>query len=307
MVKIMMFEDLSLPQFLDRFSNEDACLQAIYDAKWPHGFICLHCDHDDGYQLSERRSVECASCGRQSSILTGSVFEGTHIALRLWFLLIYFVAQDKGGASALKLAGWLRIRHATVLRMLRKLRCAMSEEEKTLKLAGYIEIDEAFLGGRRKVSEPGLSPFADKVEVAVLVENEGFRAGKLVLKVMDSDTREALQPIIAAHVESDTSKQKFIGDGKQHHTVVTTFGHTIKVCPIPKAELDATLPCLSLVISHLKRFFKGTYHHYCRQHIQNYLDEFCYRFNRRLKWYQIASRLIVSATRYATGLPAKSV
>lgn len=74
----------------------------------------------------------------------------------LWFLAIYFVAPA-GGASALKLSRQLEIRHATVLRMLRKLRCAMSEEEKTLKLAGYIEIDDAYLGGRRKVSETGLS------------------------------------------------------------------------------------------------------------------------------------------------------
>lgn len=120
------------------------------------------------------------------------------------------------------------------------------------------------------------------MEVAILVKNGGFHAEKLVLKVMDADTQEALPPIIAAYVEPDTSKQKFIGDGKQHHIVVTTFGHTIKICPISKVELDSTLPCLSLTISHFKRFFNGTYLLYCRQHIQNYLDDFCFRFNRRL-------------------------
>ncbi len=143
-------------------------------------------------------------------------------------------------------------------------------------------------------------------KVAVMVENEGSHAGNLVLRVMESDTREVLRPIVATHVESEKSKQKFISDGKQFHAVVTAFGHTITVCRIPKEDLDAILPCLSLVISHVKRFYKGTYHHYCRRHIQNCLDEFRYRFNRRLEWYQIASRLVVTSTSYATSLPAKS-
>jgi len=304
MVRNMNFENMSLPEYLRRYSTEEACLYAVFASKWSDGFVCPSCEHGNYYRLSGRRSVECASCGGQTSILAETVFENTHVALQLWFLIMYFVAQDKGGASAVKLANQLDMRYGTVLRMLNKLRDSMTEAEKTLKLAGYIEIDEAFLGGRRKVPKPGMSPFADKVEVAVMVENEGSHAGNLVLKVMESDTREGLRPIVAAHVESEKSKQKFIGDGKQLHTVVTAFGHTITVCPIPKADLDAILPCLSLVLSHVKRFFKGTYHHYCRQNIQLYLNEFCFRFNRRLHWSQIASRLLAAATRNPSAFPA---
>jgi ISXO2-like transposase domain/Transposase zinc-ribbon domain len=292
----MEYTSLTLPEFIKRFSTEEACLQAIFDAKWPRGFVCPHCQHNDGYRLSKRRSIECSCCGKQTSILSGTMFERTHVPLVNWFLIIYFVAQDKGGSSALKLSNQLGMRNATVHELLKKLRFAMSERDGNLTLAGFIEMDEAFFGGRNKSKKPGKSPSDGKVHVLVLVENEGERAGNVVMKVLNEDSWDELRSVVSTKVDDETSGQRFIADGKQFHSAVRSLGHSIEFRPFPKCELDAKLPCVSLLISHAKRFFKGTYHHFCKQNIQFYLNEFCYRFNRRHQWCQIASRLIAAAT-----------
>jgi hypothetical protein len=303
----MEYASLTLPEFIKRFSTEEACLQAVFDAKWPRGFICPHCQHNDGYRLSKRRSIECACCGKQSSITAGSMFERTHVPLVNWFLIIYLVGQDKGGSSALKLANQLGMRAATVHGILKKLRIAMSEREGSLTLAGLIEMDEAFFGGRTQCKEPGKltkSPVEGKVHVVVLVENEGDTAGNVVMQVLQEDSWDELKSVISKRVDNETSGQHFVADGKQFHSAVRSLGHSIEFRPFPKSELDAKLPCVSLLISHAKRFFKGTYHHFCKQNIQFYLDEFCYRFNRRHQWCQIASRLIAAASLCASKQPA---
>lgn len=301
----MEYPNLTLPQFISRFSNEEACLQAIFDAKWPRGFICPKCEHNDYYRLHSRRSVECACCGTQTSITSGTMFERTRIPLFNWFLIIYFVAQDKGGTSAMKLSEQLGMRYATVHEILKKLRFAMAEREGRLTLAGFIEMDEAFFGGRTR-SNSGKPP-VHKVQAVVLVENEGDRAGHVAIKVLPEETWEALRSVVEQKVDNDTEGQVFRSDGKQFHSAVRSLGHTIEFSPIPKCELDTKLACVSFVISHIKRCFKGTYHHFCKQNIQFYFDEFCYRFNRRHRWHQIASRLITAASLYAPRRPAATV
>lgn len=292
-----MYVDMTLPEYQERFSSEESCLQWIKECRWPHGFVCPHadCGHDDGYQLSTRaRVIECCLCGRQTSITSGTIFESSQTPLKHWFSISYFMAHDKGGASAMKLAKQLGITRSTVSSIMNKIRCAMSERDAKLTLAGYIEMDEAFFGGRSKSKRAGKSPFDNKKQVLVLVESEGTQAGNLVMKVIDGDQYDDLKPVIAEKVESEPPGQHFRSDGWGSHHVAIELGHRIKMGHIPDALQDKELPCLSLAISHAKRMFKGTYHHFCKRYIQRFLDEFCYRWNRRHLETQLASHLLAA-------------
>ncbi len=140
----MNYISLTLPEFQTRFCDEEACLKAIFDAKWPHGFVCPHCEHNGGYRVYRRRNMECACCGKQTSITADTVFERSHVPLVTWFLVMYLMAQDKGGVSGQRLADQLGMRYATVLSMLHRLRDAMGARDENLTLAGYIELDESF-------------------------------------------------------------------------------------------------------------------------------------------------------------------
>jgi hypothetical protein len=293
MEKIMAYVDLSLPEFQERFSSENACLDAIFDARWPRGFICPYCQHNGGTRLKSRpRTMQCACCHRQSSITKRTVFEKSHIPLTKWFLAIYLFAHDKGGASATRLSRLLAMNYPTTWFMLQKLRIVMSKRDENLTLAGYIELDEAFFGGRSKGKRK--PPSENKKQVLVLVESEGHQAGNLVMKVIESDQYENLKPVIANKIESDPPGQWFRADGRGSHHVVIELGHQIKMGPIPKDQQDKVLRCVNLAVSHAKRFFKGTYHHFCKIHFQRYLDEFCYRWNRRHLFDQLASHLLAA-------------
>jgi hypothetical protein len=237
--------------------------------------------------------VECCLCGNQQSIKAGTIFEKTQIPLPNWFLIIFEMAHDKGGASALRLSKRLGMHRSTVHNIMHKVRTAMGSRDENLTLAGYIELDEAFFGGvsKKKVGE---SATKNKMQVLVLVESEGKEAGNVVMKVIDSGSPDDIAPVITQKVDHEPGGQWFRSDGWGSHHVVINDGHLINMSVIPKSLLDKELRCASLAISLAKRFFKGTYHHFCKRYIQRYLDEFCYRWNRRHLEKQIASHLLTA-------------
>lgn len=303
----MAYIDLSLPQFQDRFSSENACLDAVFEARWPRGFVCPYCEHNDGIRLRSRpRIVECCSCKRQTSITANTIFHRSHIPLRLWFLAIYLFAHDKGGASATRLSRQLGMNYPTAWFMLQRIRIAMGTRDENLTLAGYIELDEAFFGGRTKSKRNRRPPWDNKQIVLVMVESEGRQAGNLVMKVVPSAQYHDLEPVIADKVESEPAGQWFRTDGWGAHQVVMSLGHRLKMGVIPYVVQEDLLCCVNLAISHAKRFFKGTYHHFCKMHIQRYLDEFCYRWNRRHHFNQLASHLLTACVLHKS-VPGKDI
>lgn len=296
----MAYVDLTLPEFQQRFATEESCLQAVFEARWPRGFLCPHCGHNDGNRIPTRRTIQCCLCRRQTSITSNTLFHKSRTPLLLWFLIIYFVAHDKGGVSASRLSKQLGMHYTTVWFIVQKIRFAMAYREENLKLAGYIEMDEAFFGGRnRNKGKPvpkgqRKPPSYNKRQVLVLVESEGWQAGNLVMKVIESNQYDDLEPVIAEKIESDPPGQWFRSDGWGSHHVVMQLGHRIEMGPIPVSEQGKVLQCVNLAVSHAKRFFKGTFHHFCKIHIQRYLDEFCYRWNRRHLERQLASHLLTA-------------
>jgi hypothetical protein len=209
-------------------------------------------------------------------------------------LAIYLVANDKGGISALRLGKELGVNRKTAYLLLKKMRAAMGDRDENVTLAGYIELDEAFFGGRAPNKREGKSPFEGKVQVLVMVESENMAAGNLVMKVIPDNQMETIQAVVAEKVDCDPPGQWFRTDGLGRHHGVRSLGHHVNMSPMTKVELNTQMACLSLAISHAKRFFKGTYHHFCKDNIQSYLDEFCYRWNRRHLEKQLASHLITA-------------
>jgi hypothetical protein len=141
----MVYKDFTMQDFLRKFSSEEACIQAIFNARWPSGFICPHCGHNDGYRLSKRRSIQCMCCRRQTSITSGTLFHRSKVPFVSWFQLIFLMTQDKGGVSTKRAAMLLGMHYATVWFMMHKIREAMASRLEASLLAGYVEIDDALL------------------------------------------------------------------------------------------------------------------------------------------------------------------
>src|SRR5208283_1784198 len=152
----------SVFDFNEHYQTEEDCLQAIMKMRWPNGFRCPKCNHDDGYRLSKRRVIECPVCNTQTSITAGTIFHKTRTSLLKWFWMMFLIAQDKGGASALRLSKQLCMHLKTVWEILHKLRKAMSaRDSEAIRLSGLIQLDEAYFGGPRR-----------KTQVIVMVEED---------------------------------------------------------------------------------------------------------------------------------------
>src|ERR1700688_36695 len=119
-------------EFQDTFRTEEDCLAYIERIRWPKGFIWPNCGHDFGYRLQERRLIQCAVCRKQTSVTAGTIFHKTRTPLREWFWMIYQLAQDKGGASSVKLAKQLCGYQSTVWNQLHKLRHAMQRRDENI-------------------------------------------------------------------------------------------------------------------------------------------------------------------------------
>ncbi len=279
----MKRKSFSLFEFNKRYRTERDCLDVIEKVRWPNGFICPKCGHDEGYRLHVRRVIECAVCKYQSSITAGTVFHRTRMPLMKWFWMMYLIGQDKGGASALRVSKQLDINFKTAWRVLHKIRRAMSRRDsKVVRLAGLIELDEGYFGGKHR-----------KVQVLVAIEREPKKAGKLVMKKIFG--RMASEPeikrVVKIHMDND-SPQHFVTDCAAAHNTLKKMGHTLERHKSTPESAAKHLPLVHLAISLAKTFILGTYHGVSRKYIQRYLDEFCYRFNRRLKESDLVQSLI---------------
>ena len=179
---------ISLNEFLSLYGTEQQCFDALYHWRWPNGFVCPNCGHDRGCQLTTHKLEQCYRCNRQTSITAGTIFEATKLPLTVWFQGIYFMTQDKKGASAMKLHRQLGISYNAAWRMRHKLMQVMMERDRAHPLGGFIQLDDAYLGGERSGGKrgrgaPGKTPFVAAVETNAeghplrvkLTVVEGFR------------------------------------------------------------------------------------------------------------------------------------
>lgn len=285
----MSYTELSLLEFQQRFATEDACQEALEEARWPQGFVCPRCGQGKACRLGPRNLLQCSACRHQASVTAGTVFHKTHTPLVKWFWAIWMVAQDKGGVSALRLARQLDLRYRTAWTMLHKLRKAMGQRDATYTLTGSIEMDDAFFGGAA-AGKRGRGA-ANKTKVVVMVESREEHAGFIGMKtVAKTDSPE----IGAAAAAKIAPGQQIHTDGWSAYRVLEKLGHDHRAQRVPPKEASEKLPWVHIAISNAKCFLLGTYHGVSHKYLQAYLDEFCYRFNRRAWEPTLTSRLLTA-------------
>jgi transposase-like protein len=269
-----------LPGFIERFATEAACRDYLVSVRWPDGFVCPRCRAGKGWPIMGRGLMQCAACGYQASVTAGTIFQDTHKPLPLWFQAIWLVTSQKHGASAYSLQANLGLgSYRTAWTWLHKLRAAMVRPDRDL-LEGPVEVDEAWLGG---LDPDGLGGrhSNSKAIIALAAEMRGHGLGRVRIKriyATDGDNlakfvEEVVRPGSPVHTDAWQGYAGLASRGFQHRP------SSIRASGRPAAEL---LPRVHLVVSLLKRWLIGTHHGAVSdEHLDYYLDEFCFRFNRR--------------------------
>jgi transposase-like protein/ribosomal protein L37AE/L43A len=273
-----------LPTFLARFGSDAKCRAYLVRARWPAGFRCERCGHDQAYSHKKRLIEECRACGKQHSILAGTIFEQTKTGLARWFLAIYLVTASKGGISAMELKRQMGFgSYQTAWSWLHKIRRAMVRPQRA-PLAARVEADETYVGGPR----PGRSGrgAGGKIKVAGAVESgrgqaRGRRLGRLRLAVVPDVSAKSLEGFLAANVARPTT---VVTDGWSGYGGLATAGYRHEPLNLSASWGDAALrlPAIHLVFGLAKRWLLGTHHGaVSKKHLPADLDEFVFRFNRR--------------------------
>lgn len=273
-----------MPSFLARFGSDAQCRAYLVRARWPDGFCCAGCGHDAAWSHHRRLIEECSACGKQHSILEGTIFEQTKTGLARWFLAIYLVTSSKGGISALELQRQLGFRsYGTAWTWLQKIRRAMVDPDRG-PLGGDVEADETLVGGRqpgkRGRGAAGKTVVAGAIEAAP-GETKKRRLGRLRLEVVASAAGAHLEPFLAANVAAPAS---ITTDGWRGYNGLEAAGYAHHVVKLAGSwgEADQRLPAVHLVFGLVKRWLLGTHHGaVSAKYLQAYLGEYVFRFNRR--------------------------
>jgi len=262
------------------FSSENACLNYIAKIRWPKGFICPSCGvKTDKPSLMGRGLFLCRECKRQTSITAGTLFHGSHKPLRTWFLAMWFVTSQKHGASALGLKRVLGLgSYNTAWTWLHKLRRAMVRHGRD-QLTGEVEVDETYVGGiGTKVRGRGAKR---KTIVAIAAEVRGRGPGRIRMAKVPDLSAPSLRRFVRDNVQK---RAELRTDAWSGYNGIEVMGYKHRVINISDNGDPAhvVMPRVHRVASLLDRWWLGIHQGAIRpSHLDYYLDEFTFRFNRR--------------------------
>ena len=288
------------------FGDDDACREFLARVRWPDGFVCPNCAGRDAW-VTGRGLWMCRSCGRQTSVTAGTIFDRSRLPLRTWFAAMWFVCAQKNGVSALGLQRVLGFgSYETAWAWLHKLRRAMVRPEREL-LGGddvTVEIDSTFVGGRAHPTQGKRGPrYANKTEVVIAVERvqpHGF--GRVRLAQIDSSQRsEELFEFIRTNIAHGSV---LVTDGETSYPAIARrlqIRHEPINLVATGRKAHESLPAVHHVASLLKRWIAGTLHDRVETaNLGYYLDEFTFRFNRRssrsrgLLWFRLVQQAVLT-------------
>lgn len=282
---------LSFDRFIKRFPNEKACVEYLYSVKWPQGFECPVCGCRHGYILKNRRQYQCARCRHQTSLTANTVMHRSHLPLTKWFWAIYLVACDKRGISALALAGKIEVCYETAWNMLRRIRAAMEMRDEHYVLQGIVEFDDSYFGAGKKGNIPGKGGRARGNQAVFVAVSKDEKGNPAYLRMqLTPNVQSASVEAFARSRIAYASTVQTDGFNAYRTPLAKRYNHEWEVFN-PDGEM---LKWLHHMIGNAKTFINGTYHGTSTKHLQMYLSEFCYRFNRRKLGGTIFDRLLVA-------------
>jgi transposase-like protein len=277
------FMDMDFFKFQKKFSTEKSCYKFLYKQRWPNGFICPRCYHTKYSYITKRKLYQCKNCKYQVSVTAGTIFHKSRKPLKKWFWMIFILTRSKTGQSIRYLQKVLGIGcYKTAWTMAHKIHKAMQERESNYKLAGIIEIDDAYFGERKVTGKRGRGA-GGKCSVMLAIGTRIYKGKEkpsyLKMHVINNMKKENVESYMDNNI-SKNSKIKtdmFKSYAWMSHS---HFEHNPIKIDNPKNTMDY-LPWVHIIIGNVKGIIKGVHHGVSAKHLERFLGEYCYRFNRR--------------------------
>jgi predicted RNA-binding Zn-ribbon protein involved in translation (DUF1610 family)/transposase-like protein len=282
----------SLLEFQKLFPDDTACAEFLFVRRSPKGFVCPSCGSVKAVLLRSRfHTYECLECGRQTSVTAGTIMHRSKLPLRTWFWAAHLMATHSNGISALQLKGQLKIRYPAAWLLAHKLRRSMVDPDRE-SLNGVVEVDQTEVPYRTHDShfdpvKSGKILIIGAVEVVDRTTNKprvlpyggkylNTRSRRVRLAAIPDNKAEALQAFIRANIAPGAT---LLTDGHRSYTALAEYRHDPRT--VGRMAGHVVLPWIHKVFALLKRWGMRTFHGLRRKHIDRYLAEFAFRYNRR--------------------------
>ncbi len=261
------------------FPGDQACEQYIERLRWPEGFVCSACKKNSGPWRASRGRLVCSACHKHVRVRAGTIFDKTRTPLTTWFEAAWHVTTAKNGMSAKTLERTLGTSYRVAWTMLQRYRVAMVRAERE-QLFGNVEVDETLVGGVGHGGKRGRGTSKSIVVIAVeLKQPKGF--GRMRMRHVPNASAISLLPFVCDVVTSGTLIST---DGWKGYNDLSKYGYIHQQTVLSESGDPAhvAMPGVHRIASLLKRWILGTHQgSITSEHLQSYLEEFTFRFNRR--------------------------
>jgi hypothetical protein len=304
---------MNLLNFVEQYPDEASCKARWKSMRDQQGVECPRCKGKEHYWKKDKESYECKQCGCRQSLRSNTVMHGSNLPFRYWFVAIHLLTSTKKSFSAAELQRQLgHKRYEPIWYLLHKLRSVMGKRDEQYHLSGVLELDEGFFTteideedkkkplkrGRGSQRKSKVLVMAESTPIADDQMPKGGKARKvnhikmLVIPDLKAET-------ITALVEENVSYQSVIdSDDSTSYVELKNVVQAHSPQVIAKEDIGKMLPWVHIAISNAKRQFLNIYHQMDSLHLQNYLNEFCYKFNRRYFGENLFDRLMLASVSY---------
>ena len=267
-----MFKGISLLEFTEHFSSEEVCYEYLAEIKWAKGYCCKQCAHTKSIKGKKEWNRRCQQCEYDESVTAGTLFHKMKFSILKAFHICYRISVKKKGMSTEELSKEFDLQQKTCWLFKRKIQEAMQSSGQFL-LAGKVDVDELAIG-QYEAGEKGRSAGKKKL-VILAVERVKNGVGRAYAQVIEDYSADSFKPFFKKHIDE---KAKVRTDKWRGYLPLKESYKLLKQEESAKGE---NFPELHAIIMNLKSWLRGIHHHVSKQHVQSYLDEFCFRFNRR--------------------------
>ncbi len=297
---------MNLIEFLGRFPTEQACINHFKSVKERRTIICEQCGSIVHYWLQNKLMHECKGCKRRVSIRSGTYLAHTKLPFQYWYLALHLMTATKKGMSALEMRRQLgHRRYEPIFRMMHKIRSAMGKRDDKYLLNDMVELDDAYIetctdSVNKKNLKRGKGS-QRQTKATVMAESiilEDIQKGMIAkqcryfkMKVNPSEKSEKMEELITRNISPEAV---VFSDGGKAYVKINKVVETHIMENSRTAIESQTLKWVHIAISNVKRNLLGIYHSVNEGYLQQYLDEFCYKLNRRYFGKRLFDRSILA-------------
>lgn len=269
-----LFKGTNLIDFINRFDNKEKCKKYLAEIKWANGFTCSKCNHTHYWIKKNDPFVRvCKGCRHIESVTANTLFHKVKFDLQKAFLIIFEMSTTTKGCSSPVLGRKYGINQKTAWLFMSKVRKAMASSEQ-YPIVGSCEVDEIMIGGHR-AGKPGRGA-KNKKKVSVVVEKD-YKGGihRAYAVEIDNFSTQQLKKVFDCHISKEAQVDT---DLWRSYTPLAEEWNITQ----SKSQPPENFIPVHRFIQQLKSWIRGIYHSISQDHLQGYLDEYCFRFNRHL-------------------------